>query len=129
MPTPTKAGTYDAYMNLGMYSYLCSLILDNDNDLDTPESYLDELEDSWEEPEETSLSELLQLAGVDWEAIAMSFYQSGPGSRGPYNGIPKSVNFFSCCLSAPPRTFRHMFRLVLCMCLAMLRCDLALCIV
>ncbi|KAJ7358270.1 hypothetical protein DFH08DRAFT_911690 [Mycena albidolilacea] len=35
----------------------------------------------------------------------------GDGSRGPYNLIIKSADFFSVCLQAPNRQFCHMFRI------------------
>lgn len=113
MPRQTKQQNYSACIDAALQNLVCSLILEDpahsirpsDNGLE-----LEEDEDDFEEPDATTLSNLLELAAIDWISVADSFYSSGPGSRGPYDRIPKSVDFFSCCLQAPDREFRHMFR-------------------
>ncbi|CAK5267076.1 unnamed protein product [Mycena citricolor] len=55
-------------------------------------------------------SEILQLAGFQWSDLA-EWISAEDRSRGPYNQIPKSLDFFSVCLQAPDREFRHMFRM------------------
>jgi hypothetical protein len=52
--------------------------------------------------------ELFEFSALYWIAIAE--WMTGGDTRGPYNLIPKSVDFFSVCLRAPDREFRHMFR-------------------
>ena len=54
------------------------------------------------------IGEILELSALNWIGIAEGM--SGNGSRGPYTQISKSVDFFSICLQAPDREFRHMFR-------------------
>lgn len=111
MPKRTKEQNYSAYVDAALQSLICSLILDEPARLpDESDNIFQEDEDDFEEPDETTLSELLELAAIDWISIASSFYSSGPGSRGSYDRIPKSVDFFSCCLQAPDREFRHIFR-------------------
>ncbi len=114
MPTKTKAQMYDELVELGEFHLAVALLLEDDNfeaEFERASRPLAEDEDSGEgDLDETTISELLQYAAVDWMSIADSFYSSGPGSRGPYTGIPKSLDFFSCCLQAPDRAFRHMFR-------------------
>ena len=48
------------------------------------------------------------LLSIHWASVAEHFDRVGP--RGPYNQVPKSIDFFFVCLSAPDRFFRHMFR-------------------
>lgn len=57
---------------------------------------------------EDDIADLLDLTALNWTEIALSM--TGDGSRGSYDQIPKSVDFFSVCLQAPDREFRHMFR-------------------
>jgi hypothetical protein len=57
-------------------------------------------------PDDTS--EILELSALDWAAVAERM--SGDGSRGSYDQILKSADFFSVSLQAPDREFRHMFR-------------------
>ncbi|KAJ7500003.1 hypothetical protein FB451DRAFT_1207193 [Mycena latifolia] len=45
------------------------------------------------------VSEILDLSAMNWIAIAESM--TGDGSRGSYDHIPKSADFFSVCLQAP----------------------------
>jgi hypothetical protein len=59
-------------------------------------------------------SDVLQLAALNWMDIAQ--YMSGDGSRRTYDKIVKSKDFFSICLRAPDREFRHMFRSALFAC-------------
>ena len=49
--------------------------------------------------------------GIQWDLVAQMFNSNG--QRGSYNQFPKSVDFFTTCLHAPDRLFRHMFRYVL----------------
>ena len=125
MPRRRKEDNYNAYIDAALQSLVCSLILGEENStggcLDPDDSEFkpvgngrQDYDDSdFVEPDATTLSELLEIAAIDWMSIAASFYSSGPGSRGPYDRIPKSVDFFSCCLQAPDREFRHMFRCVI----------------
>jgi hypothetical protein len=53
-------------------------------------------------------SEVLEISALNWAEIAERM--SGDGSRGSYDRIPKSADFFSVSLRAPDREFRHMFR-------------------
>ncbi|KAG1824894.1 uncharacterized protein BJ212DRAFT_1295949 [Suillus subaureus] len=48
------------------------------------------------------------LKALEYRSSAASI--TGDGSRGPYNQIPRSKDFFSCCLQGPDREFRHHFR-------------------
>jgi hypothetical protein len=81
-----------------------SLVLDDDLDID-----LFDDEDDFEADliADDSL-ELFKFSALNWIAIAEQM--TGGDTRGPYNLIPKSVDFFSVCLRAPDREFRHMFR-------------------
>ncbi|KAK7027090.1 hypothetical protein R3P38DRAFT_2394612, partial [Favolaschia claudopus] len=57
---------------------------------------------------DNELTELLELVALDWMEIAAYL---GDTSRGPYNNIPKSTDFFSVLLQSPDRYFRNMFRM------------------
>ena len=79
--------------------------------LETPVENESDSEQSENEAEDRRLLSIdLEIAGIHWESIAEHFHRTGP--RGPYNQIPKSVDFFFVCLNAPDRYFRHMFRYV-----------------
>ena len=78
---------------------------DDQTDEDIWEPLTDELDDD-------GLTEILFASGINWTAIAESFCTEGPGSRGPYGQIPRCAEFFACCLRAPDREFRHIFRYV-----------------
>jgi hypothetical protein len=82
-----------------------SIALEDDPDLDQFED-----EDALEGDllADDDISEILELSALNWMAIAQGM--SGDGSRGSYDQIPKSLDFFSVCLQAPDREFRHMFR-------------------
>ncbi|KAF7362660.1 DDE Tnp4 domain-containing protein [Mycena venus] len=54
------------------------------------------------------ISDVLDLAALNWVELAQ--YMAGDGSRGTYDQIAKSKDFFGICLRAPDREFRHMFR-------------------
>jgi hypothetical protein len=54
------------------------------------------------------VSEILEISALNWMEIAERMV--GDGSRGPYNQIIKSADFFSVCLQAPNYQFHHMFR-------------------
>ncbi|KAJ6525509.1 hypothetical protein DFH09DRAFT_1095561 [Mycena vulgaris] len=55
------------------------------------------------------IADALELAALNWMEIAQCM--TGDGSWGTYDKIPKSAVFFSVCLRAPDREFRHMFRI------------------
>jgi hypothetical protein len=57
-------------------------------------------------PDDTS--DILELSALDWAAVAERM--GGDGSRGSYDQILKSADFFSISLQAPDREFHHMFR-------------------
>jgi hypothetical protein len=53
-------------------------------------------------------SDALLMIALEYQSLAASI--SGDGSRGQYNQIPRSKDYFSCCLQGPDREFRHHFR-------------------
>lgn len=74
----------------------------------------DDEEGTWGEDRELDghgAAELLELLGLSYMDLAASL--TGDGSRGPYNQFPKPSDFFQCCLLAPDRIFRSVFRCVL----------------
>ncbi|KAJ7478863.1 hypothetical protein B0H11DRAFT_1916545 [Mycena galericulata] len=83
-----------------------SILLEDDPD----DSDLMGLDEEEAELFADGISDVLELEALNWAVIAESV--SGDGSQGPYNQIPKSVDFFSVCLRVPDREFRHMFRFV-----------------
>lgn len=73
----------------------------------------DDEEGTWEEDRELDghgAAELLELLGLSYMDLAASL--TGDGSRGPYFQFPKPTDFFQCCLLAPDRIFRSVFRCV-----------------
>ena len=107
MPRVTKAQTQADVLHVAETFLTASLVLEEDPDEADLLGYDEEdvlLHDD--------IDETLDLAALNWIAIAERM--SGDGSRGTYDQIPKSADFFSVCLRAPDREFRHMFRLVIC---------------
>jgi hypothetical protein len=109
MPRTTKAQTQADAIYVAERFFEASLALEDDTDLDGS-GLLEEEDLLAAELLADDISEVLELAALNWTEIAR--YMVGDGSRGPYNQIPKSVDFFSVCLQAPDREFRHMFRYV-----------------
>ncbi|KAI0643112.1 hypothetical protein C8Q79DRAFT_928866 [Trametes meyenii] len=107
MPIRTRAETYQACIDNSLLNLVTSLVLESDNDSEIDSEDEEEIGDL---RDDFTVQDYLELTALDWMAIAESFYSTGPGSRGPYDQIPKSKDFFSCCLQAPDRAFRHMFR-------------------
>ena len=107
MPRTTKAQNQSDAIYTAEKLLMASAALEDEPDMD--ELGLFEAEDPFEAhlfADDTS--EVLELSAFNWIAIAQAM--TGEGSRGAYDQIPKSVDFFSVCLRAPDREFRHMFR-------------------
>jgi len=87
--------------------------------LDGEDSGVDMLED-----EEMLQAELDDQEGDEvLEAIALRAFNfvpstTGDGSRGPYNGIPRSNDYFATLLQQPDERFRYAFRLIIFMLLS-----------
>ncbi|KAK7057072.1 hypothetical protein R3P38DRAFT_2759426 [Favolaschia claudopus] len=84
-----------------------SLLLEEDDDLEAELMGIDladEELDVWDSSllADNELTELLELVALDWMEIAAYL---GDTSRGPYNDIPKSTDFFSVLLSKYVLTF------------------------
>ncbi|KAJ7312841.1 hypothetical protein DFH08DRAFT_896015 [Mycena albidolilacea] len=80
-----------------------SLVRDNDLNID-----LFDDEDNFEADLIADYTlELFEFSALNW--ITMTEQMTGGDTRGPYNLIPKSVDFFSVCLRTPDCEFRHMF--------------------
>lgn len=106
----TREQIHELLTDAGLLNLLAAFFFEDSDS----EDELDTDEEEFSEDEDFSVAELLELNAINWFGIADSFYKQGPGSRGPYNQIPKSKDFFSCCLQAPDREFRHMFRYARC---------------
>ncbi|KAJ7746116.1 hypothetical protein DFH07DRAFT_962995 [Mycena maculata] len=102
MPKTTKIQEYSDILFVAENLIAASVALEEDLD------DLDEFEEDEAELLCDDTSEILDLASLNWLEIAE--HMLGDGSRGRYDKIPKSVDFFSVCLQAPDREFRHMFR-------------------
>ncbi|KAJ3968953.1 hypothetical protein EV361DRAFT_870433 [Lentinula raphanica] len=126
MPQPTLVETQHSFLQLAWVLILAADVLrdtaatsDSDSESDdSSESSSDsdsESEDSddSESDDEGSgnkeAAELLELQAILFVDLAVNLV--GDGSRGPYFQFPKSQDFFQCCLSAPDRTFRFIFRI------------------
>ncbi|KAK6988342.1 hypothetical protein R3P38DRAFT_2804611 [Favolaschia claudopus] len=86
-----------------------SLLLEEDDDLEAELMGIDladEELDVWDSSllADNELTELLELVALDWMEIAAYL---GDTSRGPYNDIPKSTDFFSVLLSKYVLFFGH----------------------
>jgi hypothetical protein len=104
MPRTTKAQTQSDLLYVAENIMTASVLLEDDPH-DTDLFGMEEEEDDfWND----DVSDVLDLAALNWMAIAQSM--SGDGSRGTYDQIPKSADFCTVCLQAPAREFRHMFR-------------------
>ncbi|KAJ6528964.1 hypothetical protein B0H19DRAFT_1274585 [Mycena capillaripes] len=104
MPSTTKAQTQADILYVAENLMAASVLLEDDPD----DADLMGLNDEEAEHFADDISDVLDLTALNWASIAE--FMSGDGSRGPYDQIPKSVDFFSVCLRAPDREFRHMFR-------------------
>ncbi|KAF7372024.1 DDE Tnp4 domain-containing protein [Mycena venus] len=104
-PGPVPNTKSDLLLYVAESVMAASLLLEEDSD-DADLLGIDE-----EEAEFLSddISEVLGLTALNSAEIAQ--YMSGDGSRGTYDQIPKSKDFFSICLRAPDCEFRHMFRI------------------
>ncbi|KAJ7182931.1 hypothetical protein C8R43DRAFT_941015 [Mycena crocata] len=103
MPKATKIQQYSDVLFIAENLLAASVALEEDVD------DLDGFEEDEAELFCDDISEILDLTSLDWLEIAE--FMLGDGSRGRYDQIPKSVDFFSVCLQAPDREFRHMFRI------------------
>jgi hypothetical protein len=104
MPRQNQAQAQSDAFSMAEGFLAASLVLDDDLNID-----LFNDEDDFEAnliADDTL--ELFELSAPNWIAIAEQM--TGGDSRSFYNLIPKSVDFFSVCLRAPDREFRHMFR-------------------
>ncbi|KAJ7746036.1 hypothetical protein B0H16DRAFT_1462622 [Mycena metata] len=107
MPQTTKAQTQSDLLYTAEALLTAAIVLEDD--LETEEIALFEDQEAFDaDLVADDISEILELYALDWIAIAAAM--SGDGSRGAYDQIIKSKDFFSVCLQAPDREFRHMFR-------------------
>ncbi|KAJ7229784.1 hypothetical protein GGX14DRAFT_383754 [Mycena pura] len=106
MPRTTKTQTQADILYAAETLMAASILLEDDPD----EADLLLGSDSEDEGEllHDNVAELLDISALNWMAIAQRM--TGDGFRGTYDQIPKSADFFSVCLRAPDREFRHMFR-------------------
>jgi hypothetical protein len=107
MPRATKIQTQSDLIYMAEELMEASFVLEDDPDMDQLLLYGDQ------EAIDTDLfvddtSEILEISALNWAEIAAGM--SGDGSRGTYDRIPKSADFFSVSLQAPDWEFRHMFR-------------------
>ncbi|KAJ7934848.1 hypothetical protein B0H13DRAFT_2481297 [Mycena leptocephala] len=79
-----------------------------EDDPDVEEMAIFQDEEAYEADLADDTADLLEISALMWLEIVERM--DGDGSRGPYDKIPKSVDFFSVCLRAPDREFRHMCR-------------------
>jgi hypothetical protein len=107
MPQPTKVQRQSDAIYTAEALLATSLAFDDDPDIEEMTLYEDQ--EQWDTDLFTDdTAEILELSALNWMQIAEMM--TGDGSRGPYNQIVKSTDFFSACLQAPNREFRHMFR-------------------
>jgi hypothetical protein len=52
------------------------------------------------------------LQTIALQALGFAESMSGDGSRGPYDGIPRSKDYFATLLQQPDERFRYVFRSV-----------------
>ncbi|KAJ7125513.1 hypothetical protein C8R43DRAFT_958468 [Mycena crocata] len=104
MPRTTKAQLQSDLLHVAENLMVASIALEDDPD-DTDLLGMDDDEADFLTDD---IADVLDLESLNWMAIAQCM--SGDGSRGSYDQIPKSVDFFSVCLRAPNHKFRHMFR-------------------
>lgn len=104
MPRTTKAETQADVLAMAGAMFTASILLEDDLD----EADLLALDAEEAELFHDDISDTLDVSALNWVAIAE--FMAGDGSRGTYDQIPKSKDFFSVSLMAPDREFRHMFR-------------------
>jgi hypothetical protein len=106
MPQPMKVQRQSDAIYTAEALLATSLAFDDDPDIEEMTLYEDQ--EQWDTDLFTDdTAEILELSALNWMQIAEMM--TGDGSRGPYNQIVKSTDFFSVCLQAPNREFRHMF--------------------
>ena len=105
MPRTTKTQTQADLLYNAETFLPASMLLEDDTE-DTELLGLDS--DDEAKPLGDNVTEILDLSALNWVLIAQAM--SGDRSCGPYDQIPKSVDFFSVCLSTPDHEFCHMFR-------------------
>ena len=105
MPRTTKAETQGDLLHIAEMFMAASMALEDDP-IDAKLLGLEESEAA--DLLEDDTGEVFELTALNWLEIVR--YMTGDGSRGTYDQIPKSADFFSVCLRAPDREFRHMFR-------------------
>jgi hypothetical protein len=109
MPRPTKVQSQSDIIYTAEALLAAAIAFEDDSD--TEEMALSEDQEAYNSDLLTDdTSEVLELSALTWAEIAQSM--SGDGSRGCYDKIPRSTDFFSVCLRAPDREFCHMFRYV-----------------
>lgn len=67
-------------------------------------------EDEWLLDDLDPTDDALQIIALRTLEFVQSM--SGNGSRGPYNGIPRSKDYFATLLQQPDQRFRYVFRSV-----------------
>jgi hypothetical protein len=65
-------------------------------------------EDEWLLDDLDPTDDALQIIALRTLEFVQSM--SGNGSRGPYNGIPRSKDYFATLLQQPDQRFRYVFR-------------------
>jgi hypothetical protein len=105
-PRPTKAQTKLDLIHTAEGLLTASIAFGDDPDDDPMALFQDQ--EAYEADRADDTSDLLEISALMWLEIAERM--DGDGSRGPYDKIPESVDFFSVCLRAPNREFRHIFR-------------------
>jgi hypothetical protein len=97
MLQPTKVQTQSdtIYVAEGLLAISAAL---EDDDLDL--EFTDENIEAFEADllMDDGISEILELSALSWMEIAQ--WMTGDGTRGSYDQIPKSADFFSVCLQA-----------------------------
>ncbi|PPQ80935.1 hypothetical protein CVT24_012866 [Panaeolus cyanescens] len=115
MTVPTKAEIQATILNISETLLMISGLVDDDDDI-LGEGHDDELamalDDGNEfdyDEDQDRVAEVLEYTSINWMLVAQ--FMMGDGSRGTYNQIPKSLDYFSTSLQSPDRYFRQMFRL------------------
>ncbi|KAJ7140544.1 hypothetical protein C8R43DRAFT_954829 [Mycena crocata] len=89
MPRTTKTQTQADVLHIAETMMAASVALEDDPDEADLLGYTEEEADLFDD----DIAEILDLTALNWMAIAQCM--TGDGSRGTYDQIPKSVDFFS----------------------------------
>lgn len=102
----SKAKAQAELVEMSEVLFVASLTDTNENE---DAEFMDEDEDEWDDLDPDH-DDLLQIVAL--RALEAAQSMSGDGSRGSYDGILCSKDYFATLLQQPDQRFRYVFRLV-----------------